>query len=174
MRLLRSHRDHGLGHSRTSGFAVLLERPSLGSAALFSRSCTLGFAALLSCACAGHAPQPLTVRYADIGHVPLKAAAGQPLILRFEKGDRIPVVLEFESQAFALSPAPPAIELVATRRSFLLVDGNGLHGSLDGRDFQEKPLAPGRFSAGFGLTPEHATVRIHIVAPRKPMPPDPG
>ena len=119
---------------------------------------------LLGCVgCAGRQAAPV-VRYADVGH---RAPQGLslPVVLQFEPGDRIPVELEFESQAFVLVPAHPALELVAKRRSFVRVDEDGLHGSLDG-DFDAKPEAPGSFRAGLEVTPEHSRVHIRVVTPR--------
>ena len=114
--------------------------------------------------CAGHTPATV-VRYADVAPHTAPTGLTLPVVLQFEPGDRIPVEIEFDSQAFSLSPARPALELVAKRRSFVRVDRDGLHGSLDG-DFDEKPEAPGRFRAGLEVTPARTRVHIQVVTPR--------
>src|ERR1051325_8774929 len=130
---------------------------------------TLSLLFALECiGCAGRKPAP--VRYADIARHTAPAGLRFPLVLQFEPGDRIPVELEFESQGFALTPERPALELVAKRRSFVLMDADGLHGSLDG-NFDEKAAAPGRFSAGLEVTTAHPRVRIKVVTPRHREPP---
>jgi hypothetical protein len=131
---------------------------------------TLSLLFALDCiGCAGHPSAPV-VRYADIVRHAAPTGLHFPLVLQFEPGDRIPVELEFESQGFALTPERPALELVAKRRSFVLMDADGLHGSLDG-NFDEKVAVPGRFSAGLEVTTAHPRVHIKVVTPRHREPP---
>jgi hypothetical protein len=125
-------------------------------------SCLAAFA--LS-ACAAHTPAPLVVRYAELGHGAPAARPGQPVVLEFEKGDRIPVNLAFQGQLFELAPEHPPIDLVARRHCFVRADARGIHGSLDG-NFDEKPLEPGKFSLFFEITRQAAALNVSVTSPR--------
>jgi hypothetical protein len=91
--------------------------------------------------------------------------ADGPLIVEFQPGDRLPVQLAFQSQFFELSAPEAPLELVATERSFVRFDENGIRTSSDGVDFEAS--APGRFGVHFSSKRDENTVlRVEIVAPR--------
>jgi hypothetical protein len=68
--------------------------------------------------------------------------------------------------------APP-IPLRVTRHFFLRIDEGGLKSSLDGKDFDWKPVAPGQFQLGVGVTKgEGVKANISIRTPTPPgLPP---
>jgi hypothetical protein len=124
--------------------------------------------ALGLCACAS-SPAPLRVSYAELLHPTPRKYFAQPLVIEFNAGDRLPVELGFAGQLFALSPAQPALELVAQRHCFVRVDGSGFRTSLDGRDFDAPPEQPGKFFAGLSITAEHGTkLVVKVETPRHP------
>ncbi len=115
--------------------------------------------------CAAHAPEPLRVRYAEIARGP-SARAGQSVVVEFAPGDRLPVALHFTDDAFDLSPATPPLELVAKRHCFVMMGPNRLKTSLDGKDFEQKPKAPGRFRVGLELTRERQQLVVDVTTPK--------
>jgi hypothetical protein len=61
-----------------------------------------------------------------------------PLVMVFEKGDRIPVRFDAESALFEIAPRPVGFELVASRRFYLLLLADGPpRVSIDGVDFEK-------------------------------------
>ncbi|MGZ3423538.1 MAG: hypothetical protein ACXVEE_37095, partial [Polyangiales bacterium] len=61
----------------------------------------------------------------------------------------------------------PAVPLIAKRHFFLRIGTDGLHTSLDGVHFGEKPKRPGQFKVGVSVTQAGVRSRIDIVTPRK-------
>jgi hypothetical protein len=109
------------------------------------------------------------VRYADIGAGALRAFTGrEPLVVEFQRGDRLPVNLSFKGDDFELQPTSPPLELVAKRHCFVRFDGDGIHTSLDGQHFDGKPRVPGSFHIGFNAQRGRATrLDVAIVAPQR-------
>jgi hypothetical protein len=125
------------------------------------------------CGCAS-APAPLRVSYAELQHPSARNYFERPLVIEFNAGDRLPVELGFDGQFFALSPAQPALELVAKRHCFVRVDGSGFRTSFDGQDFDARPEQPGKFFAGLSITAEHGTkLVVKVETPRHAQPPAP-
>jgi hypothetical protein len=129
---------------------------------------TLGASTFLA-ACAA-APPAQHLRFAN---PPVGAAQidwTKPIVLEFQPGDRLPVHAAFSNQLFELSPASPAIELVAKRHGFVRIDGAHITTSLTGDDFEAKPLAPGMFRFGLVMTREGTWVDLALTTPRKAEP----
>jgi hypothetical protein len=117
-------------------------------------------------------PAALRVTYAELLHPVPRNYFGRPLVIEFNAGDRLPVELGFDGQLFALSPAQPALELVAKRHCFVRVDSSGFRMSFDGRDFEARPEQPGKFFAGLSITAEHGTkLVVKVETPRHAQPP---
>jgi hypothetical protein len=122
------------------------------------------------CGCAS-SPAPLRVSYGELAHPSAGNHFDRPLVIEFNAGDRLPVELGFAGQFFALSPARPALELVAKRHCFVRVDGSGFRAGFDGKDFDLRPEQPGKFFAGLSITAEHgAKLVVKVETPRRAEP----
>ena len=121
---------------------------------------------LLGCA---SSPEPFRVRYAEIGSGALKDFTGAaPLVVEFEKGDRLPVHFSFTSGDFELDPKVPKFELVAKQHCFVRFDGDGIRVSQNGEHFDEKPRVPGSFQVGLGAQlGQPSRLNVIIVAPQR-------
>ena len=135
-------------------------------------SCALG---ALSLGCA-HVPPALEVKYADLvsqSAAPQNGArmaqamkAGAPLIIEFQRGDRLPVELAISGEGFELDAQHPALGLIATRHIYLRIWKDGFRLSPDPNDFS-KPSQPGSFRVGFGMArSKPPSLNIELVGPR--------
>ena len=115
---------------------------------------------LLGCAANGGRPAvaPFRVRASDwgTGARPTNArpAPGQPIIVDFKTGDRIPVVIQVDGEIVETTPSPSTVWLTAKRDFSVRIAGSDVKTSLDGVHFDEKPTEPGHFQFGFELTRE--------------------
>lgn len=127
----------------------------------------LGSLLLWTSGCAS--AEPLRVRYVDIGSGAVKDYSGNaPLIVEFEKGDRLPVDFTFRGQDFEPVPAKLKLELVAKHHCFVRFDEDGIRVSLDGDNFDQKPRVPGSFRVGFNAQRDKPTkLDVVIVAPQR-------
>jgi hypothetical protein len=112
------------------------------------------------------APPAQHLRFADAAAHGSSIDWARPVVLEFQPGDRLPVRLAFSDQLFELSPAVPALELVAKRRGFLRIEPGGIRGSLSGDDFDVSPLAPGQFRFGLSVTKDGSWLELGLVTPR--------
>ncbi len=126
--------------------------------------------ALAPLGCAAHSPPAERVRYATLQHAPQRGRLRLPVILEFQPGDRLAVALSFNGQMFRLEPSEPPLELVATRHCYVRIDQDGFRTSFDGRDFDAKPEAPGRFFAGFSNTRDGTRFVVTVTSPRRREP----
>ena len=113
------------------------------------------FAALAGLAggCAHSSIAPLRVAAnAPAPWPPLRA--GQPLIIDFKAGDRIPVSIQVDGEIIETTPSPSTIWLTAKRDFSVRINGTEIKTSLDGLHFDEKPAAPGQFQFGLEATRE--------------------
>ncbi len=128
-------------------------------------------AALAGCA---SSPPARYVKSAEIGHLDPPISMDQPLVIEFEAGDVIPLTFLLAGP-FVESPkdAPP-IPLRVTRHFFLRIDKSGLKSSVDGKSFDAKPVAPGQFQIGIGITKgEGPKATLSIRTPTPPgLPPN--
>jgi hypothetical protein len=130
----------------------------------------LGLAGLLALGCA-HEPSAVRVVYAQLGTPSgggalSKWSVERPLIVEFEKGDRLPVQLEVTSGQFAFEPSPAKLELVVQQHCFVRFDGSGVKVSRDGIDF-DAPSEPGSFRLGLNVVPgRRPFVEVNLTAPR--------
>jgi len=89
---------------------------------------------------------------------PRKSAAapapGQPIIVDYKAGDRIPVVIQVDGEIVETTPSPSTIWLTAKRNFSVRISGSDVKTSLDGVHFDEKPAEPGRFQFGYEVTRE--------------------
>jgi hypothetical protein len=123
-------------------------------------------AVVLSVACA-HSPEPLRIRYADLGAGALAGYTGErPLIVEFHPGDRLVVELSVDAEDFELRPEHPPMVLVVKRHCFVRFAADGIRASPDGEHFEARPREPGRFH--IGLTAERAHGTRLVVAIRTP------
>ena len=129
--------------------------------------CAIGSVAL--CVGCASGPQAYQIRFAEIGVGGLKDYTGTlPLVVEFDKGDRLPVELTFTGAEFELVPAKPKIELIVKRHCFVRFDEDGIHVSQDGKNFDEKPTAPGSFRVGLKAQRGDPTkLEVVIVAPKR-------
>ena len=128
------------------------------------------FALSLSTACAAHSAPARTFRYADLVQHPERGrhAFDQPLILAFEPGDRLPIVLDFEDESFELDPESPALALVAKQHCYVRIDDRGMRASTDPNKFDETPQEPGSFFFGFSHRDTGPSLQLRVRTPKKP------
>lgn len=90
-----------------------------------------------------------------------EARPGQPMIVQFEEGDVIPLSLVVQGELVETNPTPPPIRLVAKRRFFLKIDGDGVRTSIDGEHWgASKKRGTFAFGLGFDTGGTKATARI--------------
>lgn len=127
-----------------------------------SRSCYATLVALSLVGCASNAAQPallpFRLRAGDWAKgAPPPAARpvpGQPIVVDFKTGDRIPVVIQVDGEIVETTPSPSTVWLIAKRDFSVRILGSDVKTSLDGVHFDEKPAQPGHFQFGYELTPE--------------------
>ncbi|HEX2674820.1 MAG TPA: hypothetical protein VHM25_28285 [Polyangiaceae bacterium] len=91
---------------------------------------------------------------------------GQPLIIDFKAGDRIPVSIQADGEVVETTPSPSTIWLTAKRDFSVRIRGAEIKTSLDGVHFDEKPAVPGHFQLGLEATRETgAKVVVRITTP---------
>jgi hypothetical protein len=122
---------------------------------------------LATAGCAGTAVAPTPIRYADLGHSPALDLR-VPFVVEFQAGDQLPVDFAFASEDFELSPAHPALTLVAKQHCFVRFAADGVRSSLDARNFDQKPKRPGSFHFGLKvLRGEPAKLDVGIATPQR-------
>jgi hypothetical protein len=123
---------------------------------------------LATAGCAG-TPPPKPIRYADFGSVHVKAEDLRlPFVVEFQAGEQLPVNFEFSSEEFELSPAHPSMTLVAKQHCFVRFSAEGVRASLDPRNFDQTPKAPGSFRFGLKVTSSEPTkLDVAITTPRR-------
>jgi hypothetical protein len=95
-----------------------------------------------------------------------------PLVMVFEKGDRIPVRFDAESALFELAPRPVGFELVASRRFYLLLLPDGPpRVSVDGVDFEK--VHKNTFRFGFMVDKDKGALTDIAVGIWREPPPTP-
>ena len=130
----------------------------------------LSLSALLSTLGCASSPPPRVVRVTDMQGVS-ELAKGQPLIIELREGDTLPLDFSLEGPLLESAKDAPPIILTAKRRFFLRIDGDGIHSSLDGKDFSKNAAAPGTFQIGIGATRERGTrANITIKGPTPNQP----
>jgi hypothetical protein len=127
----------------------------------------LGLTALfcLPLSCAHSAISPLRVSAsAPAPWPPLRE--GQPLIIDYKAGDRIPVSVQVQGEIIETTPSPSTIWLTAKRDFSVRIRGAEIKTSLDGVHFDDKPAVPGHFQFGLEATRESgAKVVVRITTP---------
>src|SRR6478609_448917 len=96
---------------------------------------------------------------------------GQPLIIDFKAGDRIPVSIQADGEVVETTPSPTIVWLTAKRDFSVRIRGMDIKTSLDGVHFDEKPAVPGHFQIGIGATREEGVkgvVRVTTPVHAKP------
>ncbi len=116
---------------------------------------------------AGPYIDPLPIRAAEFDDPAFRAMSqGNPVIIEFLPGDRIPVELVVDGEVVATDPATATFALQAKRAFFLRIHGADLKTSLDGKSFDRKPTAPGAFRIGVEKTAEKGPMlSVHITTP---------
>ncbi|MEO7037213.1 MAG: hypothetical protein ABI548_24885 [Polyangiaceae bacterium] len=93
-------------------------------------------------------------------------AVGQPLIISFKAGQRIPVSVQVDGEIIETSPTPSIIWLTAKRDFAVRIQGSDIKTSLDGVHFDEKPAVPGHFQFGVQATRDAgAQVSVRVTTP---------
>lgn len=114
-----------------------------------------------SLGCAPAASRAPVVPFTELAQRPLPALDREPLIVRFEAGERIPVQLDVQAPFLRTELAPPPVMLVATRRFFVLIDPReGVKLSEDGVHFSANPR--GSFRFGLQVTPAGSRVEVGL------------
>ena len=124
-------------------------------------------AALLSLflvACGAPRPEPLIVRAADLGKVH-RESLRQPLVVEFDEGDTLPLAFSLDGPFIKTAADAPTIPLRVVRHFYLRIDDRGLRASLDGKNFDAKPAAPGQFRIGVGSHDGKLGAEIAITTP---------
>ena len=133
--------------------------------------CSLRFIILAAIACA------TTLSCAHSSLAPLRVSAnapgpwpplreGQPLIVDFKAGEKIPVSIQADGEVVETTPSPSTIWLTAKRDFSLRIRVAEIKTSLDGVHFDEKPAVPGHFQLGLEATREGgAKVIVRITTP---------
>jgi hypothetical protein len=88
----------------------------------------------------------------------------QPVIIEFHEGDVLPLDIVVAGDVIA-SADGVSVPLTAKRTFFARVDSKGLKLSLDGKDFDKRPLVPGTFMFGLGITKEGTRASLRITTP---------
>ena len=126
------------------------------------------FLAALAGALASCSPSSLSpLRVRASGPAPWPALReGQPLIVDFKAGDRIPVSIQVDGEVIQTTPNPSTVWLTAKRDFSVRIRGSEIKTSLDGVHFDEKPAVPGHFQFGIRATREEGTqVVVQITTP---------
>jgi len=128
--------------------------------------------ALFGCAARGAHPEmpPFRLSASDWGAAARgtgpRAAPGQPIIVDFKTGDRLPVIIQVDGEIVETTPTLSTVWLTAKRDFSVRLSGSEIKISLDGVHFDDKPAAPGRFQFGWSLTPEGGKIVAHVTTPR--------
>ena len=119
----------------------------------------------LLASCAHTSLAPLRVSASAAGPWPA-LREGQPLIIDFKSGDRIPVSIQVDGEIIETTPSPSTIWLTAKRDFSVRIRGSEIKTSLDGANFDKKASAPGHFQFGLEATREGgAKVVARITTP---------
>jgi hypothetical protein len=126
------------------------------------RTCLPLLASLALAACAA-TPEPRVVRAADLGELGA-VSPGQPLVVVFERGDKIPLTFRVGGPLVATPDGLAPISLEVKRRFYLRITEDGVATSLDGKRFGDV-VSPGTFAIGVGATKEGALATVEITTP---------
>ena len=122
-------------------------------------------AASTTLSCAQGSLAPLRVSANTPGPWP-PLREGQPLIIDFKAGEKIPVSIQADGEVVETTPSPSTIWLTAKRDFSVRIRGAEIKTSLDGVHFDEKPAVPGHFQLGLEATREAgAKVVVRITTP---------
>lgn len=92
--------------------------------------------------------------------------AGQPLIIDFKAGDRIPMSIQVDGEIIETTPSPSTVWLTAKRDFSVRIDGPEIKTSLDGLHFDRKPAEPGHFQIGYEVKRESGPkVVVRVTTP---------
>jgi len=129
------------------------------------RICLLAVFTCFAAGCAQQAIAPL--RVSANAPAPLhQLRPGQPLIVDFKAGDRIPMSIQIDGEVIETTPSPSIVWLTAKRDFSVRINGKEIKTSLDGQHFDQKPAVPGHFQFGLSSTREEGTkVVVHITTP---------
>jgi hypothetical protein len=96
----------------------------------------------------------------------------QPLVVEIDRGETIPLHFAITGPLLETPKDLPPITLRARQHFYLRVSRHGLQSSVDKDHFGDRPVAPGTFQIGFGVTKEGplANVIIHTPTPRGAAP----
>jgi len=129
------------------------------------RTVLLAALAAAPAACASPAVSPLRVSAAAPAPWP-PLREGQPLIIDFKAGQRIPVSIQIDGEVIETTPSPSTIWLTAKRDFSVRLRGSEIKTSLDGIHFDEKPKVPGHFQFALEATREAgARAVIRVITP---------
>jgi hypothetical protein len=137
--------------------------PCTSSYYVRSIACLLGLSASGCASASSIASRAPVVAFAEATRhpEPLTKIGREPIVLRFEAGDRIPVEVDLNSQLMHTDKRPLPFEVVATRRFYVLIDPDfHVRTSLDGRDFEARPK--NAFQLGLAVTRDAAKVVIAL------------
>jgi len=91
---------------------------------------------------------------------------GQPLIIDFKAGDRIPMSIQVDGEIIESTPNPSTVWFTAKRDFSVRIRGAEIKTSLDGVHFDEKPAEPGHFQFGLEAKRESgAKVVVRVTTP---------
>jgi hypothetical protein len=122
---------------------------------------TLASVALLAGCAAG--PAPKVVRATELAQME-GAPAGQPLVILFEPGDKIPLAVTVGGPLVKSPDGAPPIALEVKQRFYLRIEDGKMSTSADGVSFGDV-AEPGSFAFGVGATKDGPTASVQIVTP---------
>ncbi len=124
------------------------------------------FAAAIAITGCAPTPEPRYVRLSELPRGPLDL--NRPLVIEVEAGDTVPLDFSLQGPLFESPKDAPPIMLRAKRHFYLRIGRDGLRSSVDRNDFSGRPVKPGSFQIGFGVT---KTGPLATVTIRTPTPP---
>ena len=112
-------------------------------------------------------PEPRYVRLSELTHGgPLDL--NRPLVIEVDPGDTVPLDFSLQGPLFESPKDAPPITLRAKRHFYLRIGRDGLRSSFDRNDFSGRPVKPGSFQIGFGVTKTGPLATVHIRTPTPP------
>ncbi|MBL9025036.1 MAG: hypothetical protein JNL21_22760 [Myxococcales bacterium] len=109
------------------------------------------------------APAPQVVRATELARMGV-APEGQPLVILFEPGDKIPLAVTVEGPLVRSPDGLAPVALEVKQRFYLRIEDGEMRTSADGVSFSD-PAEPGSLAFGFGATKDGPTASVKIVTP---------
>ena len=131
----------------------------------FRFSVVVLLALVAAAGCAPSAISPLRVQASEPSAF-ARWRPGQPLVIDYKAGERIPVSIQVDGEIMTTTPNPSYVWLTVKRDFSVRIRGAEIKTSLDGIHFDDKPAVPGHFQFGVQATPGTGIqVALHVTTP---------